>query len=187
MTKDIRTIFQQEKIRIDETVLEYVLGMLEDLEDPSALEESISPFLLDAGCTDEAVKDICTTLEKTLFSGEISKDDGIKQLDNPVVLMEMEDASHPLFGGKTDITHLSTRGNVPTVSTVDQAKLAKAEQKLKEKQEKRREKAENNVTSSVDTFVPMESSFSPANYELAAKSRSRDIKVEGFDIGYSVF
>ncbi|KAK7206107.1 P-loop containing nucleoside triphosphate hydrolase protein [Myxozyma melibiosi] len=182
---------------IDSVVSEYCAGYLSHLERTIATADLSSeiPFvrdlLLNAGASAKAVGTLCEGLLATF--GPLQEDalkragEGTKKLEQALVIGAQRDgiSSVGLFGTPVDLDSISGR---KVDSKVDKKKLEKAERKIQAKLEKRAMKfVEYEASKLISTQTPEDydkfyMEVNPLMLGGAAQGKSKDIKIENFDL-----
>ncbi len=165
---------------IDPDVLKYSAGYFDGTNELSieAIADFLTPILIDAGASDKDVADACVELSmkvKPVQSGPTQKILGKK------VLLEIhEETEHRKTG---DIRHLnSTRG--PAGTLVNQKKLENAEKKIAEKL-RQRKLQQGVIVAEWDPTIKPQIIVNQMKQASVADSRSRDVKLENFDIAFA--
>ncbi|KAK6098634.1 hypothetical protein MT418_000133 [Batrachochytrium dendrobatidis] len=151
-----------------------------------ALYDFLGPLLDEAGATTDLIQDLCQRFADMNSSNKTSKSGEVKALESSMTMSQttsntLELTQAPKAG---DIRHImSSRG--PGTSLVDQRKLLNAEKKIAEKRA-----ARGGYTGEEDIPV-WNPNVKPAiivnqtKSQSVADSRSKDIKLENFDIQYA--
>ncbi|KAL3861429.1 hypothetical protein ACJMK2_007463 [Sinanodonta woodiana] len=178
--------------QIDEEIVQYVNGVLEDsggdFETPEDLFDAFGALLIqaDESKTEEDVKEICDRLFYLHFNGNVPSDAPHKILNAPVHLRAIAEYNSDKVTDTTSIW-ITKRENTSQVNPI---KLQKAEAKIQKKLEKR----------AVLDSQPKKVENGNANFELATASqqinrrdekldasgtnRSCDIHIEDFDVAF---
>lgn len=182
---------------VDSVVSEYCAGYMNHVErtiTSADLQTEITfvrDLLLNAGASAKAVSTLCESLLSTLLpmQEEASKqtNSGSKKLEQALVIGAQRDgiSSVGLFGTPVD---LDAVGGRKVDSKVDKKKLEKAERKIQAKLEKRAMKfVEYEASKLIATQTPedYDKFFMEVNPLLlggAAQGKSKDIKIENFDL-----
>ncbi|XP_031574330.1 ATP-binding cassette sub-family F member 3-like [Actinia tenebrosa] len=174
---------------IDSDLLIYVKDVLqhgEDFENGNDIYDAVGGILHEVtsnNADDDEIKAICDQLMGIMKRSSSTEKFEHKKLDAPVILEntslcadnEEEEAVSIWIKKQNDST------------TVDQRKLGKAEAKLKAKQEKREEKEEKkpNVIVELDGATASQSgNRREAKMEASGTNKSRDIRIENFDLAF---
>ncbi|XP_071840110.1 ATP-binding cassette sub-family F member 3-like [Apostichopus japonicus] len=173
---------------IDTELLQYVEGVLEggieDFETADDIYEAIGAVLseLDSKDEDEIVK-ICQQLFDNLNLDDKDSSQPILLLDAPVQL-----SRNTLLDDGEDVTGTYSWLEVKEVNaTVDRRKLEKAEAKLKAKQEKRSGQKDESPDSNgtlVTATASQVTNRKDIKQDDAGTNRSRDIRIEKFDVAF---
>ncbi|KAJ3409701.1 hypothetical protein HDU80_010536 [Chytriomyces hyalinus] len=189
---------------MDADTLQYALGYFEldaqnDLS-PDGIEDFVGPLLEDAGLTSAQIAPLCARISTAAGfvapenDSDFSNGSSARRLDASVnVAASASRAGDTLaalgLGGVntrgTDLAHLQSK-NGPQSSTVDQKKLRKAEMKLASKREERGHKAD---LYEIPVWNPNVKPAMIVNQmkvaSAASESRSKDIRLENFDIHFA--
>ncbi|XP_077998054.1 ATP-binding cassette sub-family F member 3-like [Glandiceps talaboti] len=182
-------ILRQSFPSMDTELFQYVNGILEDGSDdfssPDDLYEAVGDMLQEVAQdkSDDDIRDICSQLMKVM---SIEKQDdemsngGMILLDAPVHLGEVVQKQSDVETDKG--IWLVQKDNY---SVVDKKKLEKAEAKLKAKQERRslREDVKPGVSLGAEASASQVIDRKESRMDSAG-GKSRDIKIENFDIAF---
>ncbi|KAI9591281.1 P-loop containing nucleoside triphosphate hydrolase protein [Syncephalis fuscata] len=173
---------------VDDAIVEYILGYLDDtptVEEEDDLAEFLGPILEDAGGSETAVRDLCRRLGDLCMNRVSDTAPKLTKLEQPVQMITQESVSATarLVVGSSDMERVSGR---QVASQVDNRKLAKAEAKIKAKMEKRDRRAAYEASKLIDqkddtTFI----SVNPILDYTTTRGKSKDVRVENFDISFA--
>ncbi|ESO83643.1 hypothetical protein LOTGIDRAFT_133119 [Lottia gigantea] len=187
---DVGQVLRQSLPEIDNTIADYLHGVLEDggdFDESDDVYEAFGEMLhqVDDSKTEDDIRDICTRLYKIIVpdGGGNGKVNGQhKILGAPVVIKdvkidEIEEEAGSIWLSKRD-------GNL---STVDKKKLEKAEAKLQMKKD-RRDQAPVTIKK-VDSGIELASASQQINrrdakMDASGTNKSLDIKIENFDVAF---
>jgi ATP-binding cassette subfamily F protein 3 len=173
-------------LHIDNDILDYLSAYFDDPSNDfqtDTLTQFLGPFLEAFGANSQRIQRLCQQLSKHYYNPDaLIHDHKPAILDAPVHMKANEakimDFDRPAVG---DISHTMNR-NVQK-STVDQTKLREAEARLKKKREKR---GMNDLWSPIPVWNPdiVPPIIINQAKQATSESRSKDIKIENFDISY---
>jgi ATP-binding cassette subfamily F protein 3 len=174
--------------QIDSDILEYLSAYFDDPSNDfqtETLAQFVSPFLEAFGANTQRIQRLCQQLSKHFHNPDAVQDDHQPTILEAPVHMNANEAKVMEFDRQTvgDISHTMNR-NVQK-STVDQTKLREAEARLKKKREKRGR--DNELWSPIPVWNPdvvPPIIVNQAKQTGSSESRSKDIKIEDFDISY---
>lgn len=178
---------------LDEAVCDYLVAYIQDPpeeEDESGADSAsllitlAEPFLLDAGATSDQIREVCQQLAQK-YPRKQPTSHRPSKLAQPVSMHHGPLATSKLGTRTTDLEWVGTsRKN----TTVDTKKLEKAEAKIRSKLEKRDRKNKLYEASRLISSQVNESEMLKINPVLdytTTKGKSKDIKIERFDISFA--
>jgi ATP-binding cassette subfamily F protein 3 len=187
-TTQIHRYLQETLPHIDDDLRAYVLGYFEDSSNDytsEGLTDFLGPIFDEAGIQVEQVEDLVCRLSGMMLGTNTEEDVGARKLDAPMIMQETEALSklHALASSQVgDIRH--TMGRNAQKTTVDQKKLLIAEERLMKKREKRGDWLDADGIPIYDPNVKPDIIVNQAK-STGADSKSKDIKIENFDISYA--
>lgn len=171
---------------LDEAVVKYLAGYVSDPPEEevsdinSYFETFVTPFLLDAGASEQSSKALCERLlqifpkEKYLQTNSLAK---LEENVNSAFLGVSTARFAAKSGGDLEWVKSGRKG----ISMVNNKKLEKAEAKIKAKMEKRDRKAEYQASRLVNKAMDEEIlKVNPILDYTTTKGKSKDIKIEVF-------
>jgi ATP-binding cassette subfamily F protein 3 len=182
---------------VDDAIVDYVLTYLRDPHeldddddqlDSTPLAHFLTPILVDAGGDETAIDALCKQLEILCPQTQATHSSKPSKLDQPLQMMNDAQVSATAkfaLGGSTDLEWIKGRKGI---SMVDGKKLEKAEAKIRQKMEKRERKMELYEASRLITKSEEKELLLRVNPVLdytSTRGKSKDIKVENFDISFS--
>ncbi|CAH3134847.1 unnamed protein product [Pocillopora meandrina] len=181
---------------IDDELFKYVTDILEsgvdDFESGEDIYDAVGSILAEVAGDEgeDEIIDLCNQLLSTLkgdgCSGTDTDQNAHKLLHAPVNLQEMAKKLETQRDDDASSIWIVKRENN---TVVDQKKLQKAEAKLKAKQEKRAQEDEpiNEIRGrQIDNASASQSSNKRENkLEASGNNKSRDIRIENFDLSYA--
>lgn len=192
MSAEILHIIQTHIPNIDQQLTDYIVAVLNSDSYSSAEEvrEAVGEVL--DSCLNDAfnkstsakinIDDICSEFFHILNANNDDSDDDHQKLQQPVNLGSMTSGFDVANDNWQSIWTVSKEME----SKVDQKKLQKAEEKLKQKAEKRETNSEErtipaqNMEASASQMISKKSS----KMESAGVNKTKDIKIENFDISF---
>lgn len=181
MTNPMENLLQLIDNKLDDITKNYLVAVIQNLntEDPayqfSVVKEAIEPFLVQAGLSHEEISRVCTSLAPMV---EVSANFGLMALEVPTSMQSFHEEKASTSSISIDL--IQGRSSL-TPAELD--KKGKQELKQKMKQDKKDKKEAAKKTSN---YVANEMEVDPEEYfasmEEKSRSRSRDIKIENFDI-----
>ncbi|XP_067945638.1 ATP-binding cassette sub-family F member 3-like [Watersipora subatra] len=170
---------------IEGEFLQYVTGVLEDFEGSSDdLYDSIGGILLemDTNATEEGITAICNKIHHILDLDE-GKDVEHKKLEAPVMFGER--LGEGKSAGEDMSIWLTKKDENKTI--VNQSRLAKAEEKIKQKQQRRAEKdgaAGPRVIEMGDASASQQINRQDNKADATGSHLVQDIRIENFDVSF---
>jgi ATP-binding cassette subfamily F protein 3 len=198
-TVEIATLIQKSVPEADDAVVEYISGYLEgndfadDEED--GITEFVRPMLLDVGGKEDEIDKLCEQLVKVLSSktnNVAQAKAGLNKLAQPINMASQSHISATVSLMKENVDLQSVRGRT-VQSQVDATKLKKAEAKIAAKMAKRQAKSNMAVDYEASRLIQdseqkaLEEAYKMYNPILdytTTKGKSKDIKLENFDISF---
>ncbi|KAI9479423.1 ATP-binding cassette, regulator of translational elongation [Coemansia sp. RSA 989] len=202
--KEIQQLLSKHAPGIDEVIIEYVQGYLNDAaeaiattgerdtdEDP--IEDLVRPMLEDAGSSDAGVSTLCTKFSQMLTKVEqnsgAQKKASLAKLAAPVNMaaqMAQISKATKAAKGTTDLAHAKGR---TVASQVDVKKLRKAEARIAAKLEKRGIKSRYEASKLINEN-PLDDDellmkVNPVLDYTSTRDKVKDIKLDSFDISFS--
>jgi len=179
--------------QINEDIYSYIESILtvsrDDFENPEEIHEAVGHVLLEVsnpGTSEDDVRDVCQQIWELLGldGNKNSYRNGIRALNAPV---QMTGLGADVFTETTSIWMTSGRDDSST--TVDQKKLQKAEDKIRQKQERRDVavvRKPNLIGQECQASAAQVMSKKETKMESkgVAGGRVQDIKIENFDIAF---
>ncbi|KAJ2788883.1 ATP-binding cassette, regulator of translational elongation, partial [Coemansia helicoidea] len=201
----IQQLFKKHAPGIDEVVVDYVKGYLDDAaavvasggehdagEDPVA--DLIRPMLEDAGGSDAGVAALCAQFSQMLSEleeqADAQKRPTLAKLAAPVnmavQLAQINKATRASQLGTTDMAHVKGR---QVASQVDVVKLRKAEARIAAKMEKRGSKSRYEASKLINEN-PLDDNdllmkVNPILDYTSTRDKIKDVKLDSFDISFS--
>jgi ATP-binding cassette, subfamily F, member 3 len=186
----VSQLIRQSIPNVDDAIVEYVVGYLDEtpsvVDGEDAISDFIRPILLDAGGDEEGIHQLCEKLSK-LFAKVSDKPNtnGLAKLEQPVNMLTSNSisATARLATSSIDLEAVSGR----KVSTrVDTKKLEKAEAKIKAKMEKRERRSNYEASKLINKNTDNEffMRVNPILDYTSTKGKVKDVKVENFDISF---
>ncbi|CAG8437092.1 2271_t:CDS:2 [Funneliformis mosseae] len=176
---------------VDDAIVEYVLGYLDEapsaVDGEDAIGDFIQPILLDACGDEKRIQQLCEKLSNLLIKNENDQPNNnvLAKLKQPVNMLSHNSisATARLVSSSVDLEAVSGR----KVNTrVDTKKLEKAEAKLKAKIEKRERRtnyeASKLINKNADNEFYMQ--VNPILDYTSTKGKVKDVKIENFDISF---
>jgi ATP-binding cassette subfamily F protein 3 len=202
-TDQIKNLVKKASPKMDGDTLDYVLGYFDDDSNDlteEGLQDFLQPLLSASSVSDSEIDVLCARISQivkppsSISSGETSNNESAKRLDSSVNLLEpaynqdLLDLNAP--GKIGDIRHIMSKTG-PSMTTVDQKKLRKAELKLASKRAERVGKKDDLYESAngIPIWNPnvkpsmIINQMKPSN--ASQESRSKDIRLENFDISFA--
>ncbi|KAI1301692.1 ATP-binding cassette sub-family F member 3 [Halotydeus destructor] len=185
----LTALIQQHFPQMDSDIFHYVNSVLndghEDFTSADEIFDSVGEILVDISSdkTETEIKKVCEALLKALrkSTNGTSSTNQHRVLDNPINMAEANGIESELDDFKSIWCGPKDAG-----TTVDQKKLGKAEAKLKQKQDKR--EGTNDSAKPVQ-YVPQEATasqmYSRRDVKLDESGKSKDIRIENFDISFA--
>ncbi|XP_020606555.1 ATP-binding cassette sub-family F member 3-like [Orbicella faveolata] len=181
---------------IDDDLFQYVTDILEsgsdDFESGEDIHDAVGSILTEVAGDEgeEDIIDICNQLMGALkgsgCNGTTTDQGRHKLLQAPVNMREMAENLEPQLEDEMSSIWIVKR---ESNTVVDQKKLQKAEAKIKAKQEKRAQDGEpiNEIRGrQIDNASACQSSNKRENkLEASGTNKSRDIRIENFDLSYA--
>src|SRR5438046_2283283 len=136
---NVSQLIRQSIPDVDDAIVEYVVGYLDEtpsvVDGEDAISDFIRPILLDAGGDEEGIHQLCEKLSK--FFAKVNdkpSTNGLAKLDQPVNMLTSNSisATARLAASSIDLESVSGR---KVGTRVDTKKLEKAEAKIKAKME----------------------------------------------------
>ncbi|KAJ2460222.1 ATP-binding cassette, regulator of translational elongation [Coemansia sp. RSA 1836] len=202
---EIQNLLRSHVPDIDEIIVEYVQGYLNDAaaaialsgerdasEDP--VEDLIKPMLEDAASDERKVVTLCEKFSQMLTKVEQQanpqKRSAISKLAAPVNMaaqLAQIDKAAKAQAGTTDLAHAKGR---TVASQVDVKKLRKAEARIAAKIEKRGVKSSRYEASKLIDENPLDDDdllmrVNPILDYTLSRDKIKDVKLDGFDISYA--
>ncbi|KAH6559789.1 hypothetical protein BASA60_000437 [Batrachochytrium salamandrivorans] len=189
---NIRQLLLDTTPLVDQDLLEYMLGYFQDKSNDQsfdALYDFLAPLLEETGAPDSDIKDLCQRIADLNPSSQHANTamlGQVRALESSMTMSHSTSSTLELTQAPRagDIRHvMSSRG--PSSSLVDQRKLLNAERKIAEK------RAARGGYTGEETIPTWNPNVKPAiivnqtKQQSAADSRSKDIKLENFDIQYA--
>ncbi|CAM0138260.1 unnamed protein product [Umbelopsis sp. WA50703] len=184
----------------DDAVLEYITGYLEGNDfaddDEDGITEVVRPMLLDVGGDEQEVDKLCEKLTQILSANSKSNDQPkatLNKLAQPINMASQSHLSATAALTKENVDLQSVRGRT-VQSQVDANKLRKAEAKIAAKMAKREAKSNMSVQYEASKLIKdneqkaLEEAYKMYNPILdytSTKGKSKDIKLENFDISFA--
>lgn len=175
---------------IDDAIIEYVVGYLDETpslaDGEDAISDFIRPILLDAGGDEEGIHQLCEKLSK-LFAKVNDKPstNGLAKLEQPVNMLTSNSisATARLVNSSIDLEAVSGR---KVGTRVDTKKLEKAEAKIKAKIEKRERRSNYEASKLINKNADNEfyMQVNPILDYTSTKGKVKDVKIENFDISF---
>ncbi|CAG8438415.1 uncharacterized protein OCT59_013223 [Rhizophagus irregularis] len=175
---------------IDDAIVEYVVGYLDEtpsiVDGEDAIGDFIRPILLDAGGDEEGIHQLCEKLSK-LFAKVNDKPstNGLAKLEQPVNMLTSNSisATARLATSSIDLEAVSGR---KVGTRVDTKKLEKAEAKIKAKIEKRERRSNYEASKLINKNADNEfyMQVNPILDYTSTKGKVKDVKIENFDISF---
>ncbi|KAK9723376.1 ATP-binding cassette, regulator of translational elongation [Basidiobolus ranarum] len=176
---------------VDDPIVEYLLGWLsepQNEDEDASVNEFVGPMLVDAGGDVNLVKKLCEELTKMFdYHGVLQekKISGLTKLETPIHMLSQShiSATSKLAARNIDLEAVSGR---KMASQVDQKKLEKAEKKIREKLLKRERKSNYEASKLILKQDEVELlSINPILDYTTTRGKSKDIKLENFDISFA--
>lgn len=172
---------------LDKDSQSYLMSYFDDDSNDFSKEglfDFLEPLLEEAQIEKTRIEDICNALAELNPNQLNQVEVGERKLENSIQMHDSISATLHLSGKKIgDIRHtISNRG--PEKSLVDQRKLRNAEKKIEEKR-KARGMYNGEVIPEWNPSVVPQMVVNQAKRQVAADSRSKDIKLEDFDIQFA--
>ncbi|CAG8770467.1 17024_t:CDS:2 [Gigaspora margarita] len=190
---NVSDLIKQSVPNIDDAIVEYVVGYLNETKSGTDGEDAITdfvrPILVDAGGEEERIQKLCEKLSELFVqenaSNNNSNNQGLNKLEQPVNMLTTKfiSATAGLAAQNVDLEAVSGR----KISTrVDTKKLEKAEAKIKSKIEKRERRSNYEASKLLskknnDEFLMQ---VNPILDYTTTKGKLKDVKVENFDISF---
>ncbi|KAM3589078.1 ATP-binding cassette, regulator of translational elongation [Umbelopsis sp. WA50703] len=197
---EISSLIQKSVPEADDAVLEYITGYLEGNDfaddDEDGITEVVRPMLLDVGGDEQEVDKLCEKLTQILSANSKSNDQPkatLNKLAQPINMASQSHLSATAALTKENVDLQSVRGRT-VQSQVDANKLRKAEAKIAAKMAKREAKSNMSVQYEASKLIKdneqkaLEEAYKMYNPILdytSTKGKSKDIKLENFDISFA--
>lgn len=197
---EISSLIQKSVPEADDAVLEYITGYLEGNDfaddDEDGIAEVVRPMLLDVGGDEQEVDKLCERLTQILSVNAKSNDQpkaALNKLAQPINMASQSHLSATAALTKENVDLQSVRGRT-VQSQVDASKLKKAEAKIAAKMAKRQAKSNQSVEYEASKLIKdneqkaLEEAYKMYNPILdytSTKGKSKDIKLENFDISFA--
>ncbi|KAI9319315.1 P-loop containing nucleoside triphosphate hydrolase protein [Dichotomocladium elegans] len=183
----------------DDAIVEYIDGYLQenDFDDESedAIADFVKPILLDVGGDEKSIDALCAELN-TMFGGAnaapAQATNTRRKLDQVITIGNDSGLSATArlgSGPNVELDHLSGKR---VQSQVDQSKLRKAEAKIAAKMAKRQQKTNMRIEYEASKLLDEQKAlqeeyklYNPILDYTSTKSKSKDIKVDNFDISFA--
>jgi ATP-binding cassette subfamily F protein 3 len=198
-TAEIATLIQKSVPEADDAVVEYITGYLEGTDfaddEEEGITEFVRPMLLDVGGKEGEIDRLCDQLIKLLSSKEntvVQPKAGLNKLAQPINMLSQSNISATVSLMKENVDLQSVRGRT-IQSQVDASKLKKAEAKIAAKMAKRQAKSNQAVEyeasklihdSEQKALAEAYKMYNPIMDYTSTKGKSKDIKLENFDISF---
>lgn len=177
----------------DDTIVEYIDGYLKENDDgEDGIADFVKPILLDAGGAEEKIDKLCEQLTEMFAQKKgPSGKETTRKLDQAITIGQQSNVSATtrLGAGSVELDHVSGRR---VQSQVDQEKLRKAEQKIASKMAKRQAKTNMRVEYEASKLLNEQKAlqeeyklYNPILDYTSTKGKSKDIKIENFDISFA--
>ncbi|KAJ3306328.1 hypothetical protein HDV03_005295 [Kappamyces sp. JEL0829] len=181
-----QVLFENVSSTLDSGSLDYALSYFEDETNDFSMDglvDFLGP-LLEVTLDADAIQDLCSSLAELNPRQADDDDYQERKLESSIQMHGQSIAVGPQIGQKIgDIRHtMSNRG--PEKSLVDQRKLRNAEKKIEEKRKARGMYNGEIIPEWNPTVVP-QMVVNQAKRVVAADSRTKDIKLEDFDIQFA--
>ncbi|KAJ3331811.1 ATP-binding cassette sub- F member 3 [Blyttiomyces sp. JEL0837] len=178
---------------VDPDTFQYMLSYFDDPSNDltsEGLREFLGPMLTD--CTEEEIEELCDSIPALLGITAESVTSGseshARRLNTSVQMTDAAALSKTIeftaVGRVGDIRHTMSKAG-PSGSTVDQKKLRKAELKLASKRAERGAKQEYEIPVWNPNVKPSMIVNQVKAPSAASESRSKDIRIENFDISFA--
>ncbi|KAG2176464.1 hypothetical protein INT43_005704 [Umbelopsis isabellina] len=197
---EISSLIQKSVPEADDAVLEYITGYLEGNDfaddDEDGIAEVVRPMLLDVGGDEQEVDKLCERLTQILSVNSKSADQpkaALNKLAQPINMASQSHLSATAALTKENVDLQAVRGRT-VQSQVDASKLRKAEAKIAAKMAKRQAKSNMSVEYEASKLIKdneqkaLEEAYKMYNPILdytSTKGKSKDIKLENFDISFA--
>lgn len=197
---EIASLIQKSVPEADDAVLEYITGYIDGNDfaddDEDGITEFVRPMLLDVGGDEQEIDKLCDTLVKLLSSKNKNANQPkvtLNKLAQPINMASQSHISATASLMKENVDLQSVRGRT-VQSQVDATKLKKAEAKIAAKMAKRQAKSnmavdyeaskliEDNEQKALEEAYKM---YNPILDYTSTKGKSKDIKLENFDISFA--
>jgi hypothetical protein len=184
IARDIFSPYLQ-KIDLDEDSKDYLFSYFDDDSNEftfDGLLEFLEPML--AGLDGNDIENLCSELSRMFNTNTENNEDGERKLDESIQIgLSAVHDTIQIGGNVGDIRHtMSNRG--PERSLVDQRKLRNAERKIEEKR-KARGTYNGEIIPEWNPSQAPQMVVNQAKKNLTGDSRSKDIKLEDFDIQFA--
>ncbi|CAG8521892.1 5413_t:CDS:10 [Acaulospora morrowiae] len=196
MDLKVTKLIRQSVPNIDDAIVDYVVGYLDEnsslADGEDVISDFVRPILVDAGGDEARIQKLCEKLAE-LFAqvskgskNDISKGSGLNKLEQPVNMLSKNSisATAGLVSQAIDLEAVSGR---KLGTRVDTKKLEKAEAKIKSKIEKR-ERRSNYESSKLLSKKNNDAEFymkvNPILDYTTTKGKLKDVKIENFDISF---
>ncbi|KAI8580334.1 hypothetical protein K450DRAFT_238028 [Umbelopsis ramanniana AG] len=198
-TAEIATLIQKSVPEADDAVVEYITGYLEGTDfaddDEDGITEFVRPMLLDVGGKEGEIDRLCDQLIKLLSAktnNVAQPKAGLNKLAQPINMASQSNISATVSLMKENVDLQSVRGRT-IQSQVDASKLKKAEAKIAAKMAKRQAKSNMAIDyeasklihdSEQKALAEAYKMYNPIMDYTSTKGKSKDIKLENFDISF---
>ncbi|CAG8535398.1 9475_t:CDS:2 [Acaulospora colombiana] len=197
MDLKVTKLIRQSVPNIDDAIVDYVIGYLDEnssiTDEEDVITDFVRPILLDAGGDEVQIQKLCEELTKLFaqisknnLENEKIKGSGLNKLEQPVnmLLKNSISATAGLVSQSVDLEAVSGR---KLGTRVDTKKLEKAEAKIRSKIEKR-ERRSNYESSKLLSKKNDDAEFymkvNPILDYTTTKGKIKDVKIENFDISF---
>ncbi|KAJ2394684.1 ATP-binding cassette, regulator of translational elongation [Coemansia sp. RSA 2559] len=203
--KKIQALLQKSVPGIDEVIVEYIQGYLDDAasaiastgqrdQDDDPIESLVKPMLDEVSSNEIQISQLCDKFSKMLDEvekeAEPAKDASLAKLAAPVnmaaQLAQIDKATRASYAGTTDLAH--KKGRI-VASQVDIKKLKKAEARIAAKLEKRgirsRYEASKLINENPLDDDDLLMKVNPVIDYTSTRDKIKDVKINNFDISYA--
>lgn len=181
----------------DDAIVEYIEGYLngDEFESEDDITDFVKPLLLDAGGDESSIDSLCQQLTSMVSAKKRNNNNATaprtKKLEQAITIGNQAalSATVKLSSTNVELDHVSGRR---VQSQVDPEKLRKAEAKIASKLAKRQQKTNLKIEYEASKLISEQKAlqeeyklYNPILDYTSTKGKSKDIKIENFDISFA--